>query len=262
MNALPRRSAHLVRLSLSLSLAACASSGPAPRATAREDAPARLAERLARDALRPPAGPRRVAVLIGAGGDAATRETLSLAYQVSIEQGFAPGDVFVLEASGASPLYPLTDVTSPAALELLFRHLAEHLTSEDTLFVFVTGPASSPEPSALTGVAALVGRPRPRSLLVVADVALPESIAAHVDGCGFAVIESAPPGGSGASFTRAFLSAFRERSLARAPSILDAFRHAMATDRATAIGQHRPRLVEGCLELARLGLAGALAAPE
>lgn len=246
-------------LALAALLAGCAPGIPAIAAYETAN-PAMLRARLTRDAARVRSKPRRVAVLIGAAGDAPSRDTLSLAYQVVIEQGLARDDVFVLDPSGASALYPLTERTSAAAIELLATHLAAHLAPSDTLFVLVAARRADAEPprhTPLESIAALA-RARVASLVVVSDVAIAGVVEPEVDGCRFAVIEPEATG-DGVPFTRAFLSAFRARHLGAAPSILDAVRHAMTTDRATATGQRRPRIVEGCVALETLGLAGDVA---
>jgi hypothetical protein len=224
------------------------------------------------------------AVLIGADTELRHRGNLSMAYQVLLEQGYKRENIYILDSEGDNPFFPLTDVTTRASIELLFKHLAQIIEPHDTLFIYVTGHGrkitaeeDKEGNKSMLGVSTLVLNPGEElsqdEFAVLLERLTPETGIAFFDQCywgpfespklcNFVMITTSTKDDTsyGVSFPRAFWSAFRDRRHRDGPpSIFEAFKFAMVADRATTLGFNRPRISHGCVNPSDITLLGAAA---
>jgi len=228
--------------------------------------PVRLMRRLS---AMPQVGNGKVdhfAVLIGANTELRHRGTLSLAYQVLIEEGYDREEVFILDTEGETPVYPFTEFTTLAALDLLFQYLANVVETHDTLLVYVTGhgmryvPEGTAPDEEVTVIVTLVlnrnymmlsssfaillRRVHPGFGMVFFDqcfggVFQQEALDRYL----LLTVSRADDVSVGTGFPRAFWEAFRNRDRPDEPvSILTAFRQAMEQDPKTRSGENHPVL--------------------
>ena len=84
--------------------------------------------------------PRHFAFLIGANTEDRHRNNISLAYQVLIESGYNPRNVFIVDSEGGNPaIFPLDATATTNSIKLVFETLRENITKEDTIFIYLTG---------------------------------------------------------------------------------------------------------------------------
>lgn len=221
------------------------------------------------------------AVLIGAHTELRHRGNLSMAYQVLLEQGYQRDKIFILDSEGATPFFPLTDVTTRASVRALFSYLAQVVEAEDSLLVYVTGHGrrikaeeESNGSRRTLGVSTL--------MLNLAEEMTQDEFQGYLEAiqpevgivffdqcywgplfsnkmCNYVTITTATEQETshGVSFPRAFWEAFRTAPRGHAPSLLKAFKHAMVQDRATRKGFNRPRISHGCVHPDDVVLLGA-----
>lgn len=239
--------------------------------------------RLADEAQGPNGQVDHYAVLIGANTELRHRGNLSMAYQVLMEQGYQRDKVYVLDSEGRSDFVPVAEVTTRAALHLLFAHLKRVVEPHDTLFIYVTGHGrrvtaemdGEGERSKI-GVSTVLLNPReemsdwefgelldgiePEAGIAFFDQCYGEVFATTTRSCNFVFITTAAEDETsyGVSFPRAFWGAFRRPAPQPAPSVLEAYQLARANDKGTRIGANRPSLRRSCVDPARLTLLGAL----
>lgn len=280
------RCALLAMLGMS-SLSGCAVTSwfSATRSEYRAPEPEALLARIAQEGERPNGQVDHFAVLIGADTELRHRGNLSMAYQVLLEQGYRRENIYILDSEGENPFFPLTDVTTRASVELLFKHLAKIVEARDTLLVYVTGHGrkiTADEEKAgsvgTLGVSTLVLNPgeelSQEEFSTLLEQVTPEAGIAFFDQCywgpfssprlcNYVMITTSTKDDTsyGVSFPRAFWSAFRDRRRREGPTIFEAFKFAMVADRATTLGFNRPRISHGCVNPADITLLGSLAAP-
>ncbi|MBK6683260.1 MAG: caspase family protein [Deltaproteobacteria bacterium] len=241
--------------------------------------PEALEERLLGEAPRPVGKKDHFAILIGANTELRHRGNLSMAYQVLLEQGYQRENVYILDSEGQTPFFPFTELTTRAAVDLLFDHLAKVVEPEDTLLVYVTGhgrriTAEEEEngDKKTLGVSTLVLNPSEEmsqdEFIAELEKVRPEVGIVFFDQCYWGQTQSkklcnyvtittaeADETSHGVSFPRAFWSAFRRRPGSET-TVLEAFTHAMVTDKATRLGFNRPRIAYGCVDPSKLLLLG------
>lgn len=101
--------------------------------------PYRLDKRL-REIKLLPKQPHHYAVLIAGNSEDRHRNNLSMSYQVLLEQGYNREDVFIFDSEGGdTPLFPITDQTTERTIQMLFLWLSDHVTENDSLFIYMTG---------------------------------------------------------------------------------------------------------------------------
>jgi hypothetical protein len=84
--------------------------------------------------------PQHYAVLIGGNTEDRHRNNLSLAYQILIEQGYKRTNIFVFDSEGGNPaIFPITDTTTYKTMEIFYAWIAEQVTPQDTLLIYMTG---------------------------------------------------------------------------------------------------------------------------
>jgi hypothetical protein len=256
------------------------SSSHAPEIKPKE--PIALENRLAEDGEKPNGEVDHFAVLIGANTELRHRGNLSLAYQVLLEQGYKAENIFILDAEGETPFFPVTDVTTRDAMHRLFAHLKRVVEPQDTLFIYVTGHGrrvtADKEDNGQKGTIGvstiLLNKTEEMSdweFSTLLDGLNPETGIAFFDqcygarfsmiakSCNFVFITTADETETsyGVTFPRAFWSAFREPDLSKGPlSVLDAFKFAMVADRGTRLGFNRPKISNNCVNPANLTLLG------
>lgn len=219
------------------------------------------------------------AVLLGANTELRHRGNLSMAYQVLLEQGYDRDDVFVLDSEGTTPFFPLTDVTSRAAVELLFERLAKIVETHDTLLIYMTGHGnrvtaeeSDNGQERVIGVSTLMLNPAEEmtqsEIQMMLERIHPEVGIVFFDQCYWGALSSQrmcnyvtistatdKETSAGVSFPRAFWRAFRDGH-GEVVTVLDAFRYAMVKDPATRMGFHRPSISHGCVNPSALTILG------
>jgi hypothetical protein len=247
----------------------------------RPPAPEGLAARLQQDAA---AGNHKVdhfAVLIGADTELRHRGNLSMAYQVLLEQGYQRERIFIFDSEGGTPFFPVADVTTIAALDMMFDYLSKTVEPHDTLFVYVTGHGrritadqDDNGDSKTIGVSTLILNPGEEvsqdEFTKFLERVTPAVGMAFFDQCywgqfstpklgDWITITTADPNETshGVSFPRAFWQAFRAQPEGSPISIFEAFKTAMVEDRATRMGLNRPRISHGYLDPNRLLLTGS-----
>jgi hypothetical protein len=245
--------------------------------------PEHLLARIAAEGDEPNGAVDHFAVLIGADTELRHRGSLSMAYQVLLEQGYKRDNIYILDSEGENPFFPLTEVTTRAAIDLLFKHLAQIVEKQDTLLIYVTGHGrritaeEEKEGSKSTlGVWTLVLNPGEELLQEEFSALLervsPETGIAFFDQCywgqfsspklcNFVMITTSTKDDTayGVSFPRAFWGAFRDRRhRGGSQTIFDAFRFAMVSDRATTLGLNRPRIAHGCVNPNEITLLGRI----
>jgi hypothetical protein len=223
------------------------------------------------------------AVLIGADTELRHRGNLSMAYQVLLEQGYRRQDIYILDSEGDNPFFPLTDVTTRASVEMLFKHLAKIVEPHDTVLIYVTGHGRrimADEEKAgsrsTLGVSTLVLNPGEElsqdEFSQLLEKVAPETGIAFFDQCYWGPFSSAKlcnfimittstkdETSYGVSFPRAFWGAFRDRRVRNlSPSIFEAFKLAMVGDRATTLGFNKPRISHGCVDPDGVTLLGTV----
>jgi hypothetical protein len=201
---------------------------------------------------------------------------------VLLEQGYQRDKIYVLDSEGATPFFPLTDLTTRASVERLFAHLAKIVEPQDTLFVYVTGHGrritadeiQSGERTTL-GVSTLILNPGEElaqdEFARLLEQVVPQVGVVFFDNCyigqikdpklcNYVFITTAEEDttSNGNAFPRAFWRAFREHRTDAPPTVFDAFKYAMVADRATRLGFNRPRISHGCVNPAELSLRGGL----
>ena len=108
--------------------------------------PARLEKKL--DNIVPNNEPHHYAVLIGGNTEDRHRNNISLAYQVLLEQGYDRNDIFIFDSEGGDPaIFPITDSTTEKTIQIMFKWLADHVTYDDTLMIYMTGHGRKMIPS-------------------------------------------------------------------------------------------------------------------
>lgn len=285
-----RRSLLLVLSTWSLS--ACAITGFFTSTSSEFQAPTPdgVLQRIQREGSQPNGKVDHYAVLIGADTELRHHGNLSMAYQVLIEQGYQREQVYIFDSEGNTPFFPITDITTKAALEMTFDHLAKIVEPHDTLFIYVTGHGrritadeEADGESRTIGVSTVIlnhgeeltqddfGRLLER---VTPGVGM-----AFFDQCywgpfsrpklgDWVMITTADPDETshGVSFPRAFWLAFREGNKDGGPTtIFEAFKMAMVRDKATRLGFNRPRIAHGYIDPGKLLLTGSFqehAAPQ
>lgn len=243
--------------------------------------PESLETRLAVEGSEPNGIVDHFAVLIGADSELRHRGNLSMAYQILLEQGYRRDRIYILDSEGDTPFFPLTDITTRAAIARLFEHLSKTIEPQDSLFVYVTGHGrriTADEDEAGTqstlGVSTLVlnpGEELPQEeFFSMLESIKPEAGILFFDQCywgpfsspnlcNYVTITTSDPKDTshGVSFPRAFWSAFRNpRKQGEAVSIFDAFKFAMVADRATTLGLNRPRISHVCVDPSGISLLG------
>lgn len=224
------------------------------------------------------------AVLIGANTELRHRGNLSMAYQVLIEQGYAPGDIYVLDAEGDSPFVPVAAASNRANVQRLFAHLRDIVESHDTLLIYVTGHGrrvtadnedhghrstigvstillNKSEEMSDWEFAHLLDGIEPEVGMAFFDQCYGARFSMVARSCNFVVITTADEAETsyGVSFPRAFWTAFRDpRNGARSPSVSGAYRYALEADRGTQLGLNRPHLTQRCIDPEKLTLLGTL----
>lgn len=245
--------------------------------------PEQLLKRIALEGDAPNGQVDHFAIMIGADTELRHRGNLSMAYQVLLEQGYRRENIYILDSEGDNPFFPLTDVTTRASIELLFRHLAKIVEPNDTLFIYVTGHGrritadeEKEGKRSTLGVSTLVLNPgeelSQEEFSVLLEKIAPESGIAFFDQCywgpfpspklcNYVLITTSTKDDTsyGVSFPRAFWSAFRDRRHRNGvPTIFEAFKFAMVADRATTLGLNRPRISHGCVNPSELTLLGGI----
>jgi hypothetical protein len=247
--------------------------------------PDALEARLTEEGEKPNGKVDHFAVLIGANTELRHRGNLSMAYQVLIEQGYKAEDIYILDSEeGETPFFPVTDVTSRAALQRLFAHLRRVVEPHDTLFIYVTGHGrritadqddngqkstigistillNKGEEMSEWEFGTLLDGLEPQAGIAFFDQCYGARFSMITKSCNFVFITTAAEAETsyGVSFPRAFWAAFREPSLASGePTVFEAFKFAMVADRGTRLGFNRPRIANGCVNPANLTLLGVV----
>lgn len=242
--------------------------------------PELLQARLAYEGEGPRAEVEHFAVLLGGDTELRHRGSMSLAYQVLLEQGYRRDRVYILDSEGDNPFFPATDITTHQAVVRLLKHLAKVLGPEDSLLLFLTGHCRRVSAAENEGEAAgtieasawvlnpgeemsqeelmpLLEDIHPAAGIVFFDQCFPEpwSLAKLPN---YVVIRTQAADASQAEgFPRAFWSAFRDKRRVEGPlSLFDAFRRAMVADRATVQGHNRPRITHAQIRPRELSLLG------
>ncbi len=270
---------RLALLTLPMVTAGCASLLSSTRSEFIPPGPDLMVERLEKVDDAPNGAVEHYAVLLGANTELRHRGNLSMAYQVLLEQGYRAENMFVLDSEGTTPFFPLTDVTSRAAVELLFERLAKIIEPHDTLLIYVTGHGNRVEAvetdngqAGVIGVSTLMLNPSEEitqgELQMMLERIRPEVGIVFFDQCywgafsgqrmcNYVTISTATEDetSAGVSFPRAFWRAFREGG-GEVVTVLDAFRYAMVKDPATRMGFHRPAITHGCVNPSALTILG------
>lgn len=205
---------------------------------------------LTRLPARPNGQPDRFGVIIGLNAEERHRNNISLAYQVLVESGVKSQDIFILDSSSATPIFPKSDMTSFSTVRLLMSTLASIVEDQDEIIVYVTGHGGFIE-----GEPYLVLNPgefmasreflasldaiRPGRGLVVFDQCY-WSIEYHPSSCFWTTITVAREGKVtvGDSFPRQFWYAIR----AGQHQVEDALNTARENDPKTKIGENDPKI--------------------
>lgn len=266
-------------------LAGCAITGLFGASTSSEFRPPEpdgVIARIHKEGSKPNGKVDHFALLIGADTELRHHGNLSMAYQVLLEQGYARENIYIFDSEGNTPFFPVTDVTTLAALEMMFDHFTDIVEPHDTLFIYVTGHGrrvtadqESGQESKTIGVSTLILNPGEEmaqdDFAVLLERVTPGVGIAFFDQCywgqfsrpklgDWVTITTADPEETshGVSFPRAFWMAFREGQKDGVPlSILDAFKKAMVQDKATRMGLNRPRISHGYIDPAKLLLLGS-----
>lgn len=94
--------------------------------------------------------PRHFAFLIGAHTEDRHRNNISLAYQVLIESGYSPRNVFIADSEGGNPaIFPIDAVATISSIKMVFETLQENITPEDTILIYLTGHGEKNENGAV-----------------------------------------------------------------------------------------------------------------
>jgi hypothetical protein len=248
--------------------------------------PEMLRTRIAQEGDVPNGKVDHFAVMIGADTELRHRGNLSMAYQVLLEQGYKRENIYILDSEGENPFFPLTDVTTRASVDLLFKHLGMIVEPHDTVLIYVTGHGrritadeEKQGNKSTLGVSTLVLNPGEElsqdEFSELLEKLSPETGIAFFDQCYWGPFSSAKlcnfimittstkdDTSYGVSFPRAFWGAFRDRrvkSLSPGPSIFEAFKFAMVADRATTLGFNKPRISHGCVDPDGVTLLGVVA---
>nr|MBA4404867.1 hypothetical protein [Nanoarchaeum sp.] len=101
--------------------------------------PANLERRLNQEVATQNHTADKYGVIISGNTNRRYEENLSIAYQVLLENGFQRGNIYILDNIGEkTAFYPVDDIASKEAIEMLFEHMAKKVDSEDLLFVYTT----------------------------------------------------------------------------------------------------------------------------
>jgi hypothetical protein len=244
--------------------------------------PDTLLRRISADSDAPNGQVDHFAVLIGANTELRHQGNLSMAYQVLLEQGYSRDKIFVLDSEGATPFFPITDLTTRASVIKLFEHLSKVVESHDTLFVYVTGHgrrvAADRDDNGMRttlGVSTLVLNPGEEmaqdEFTGMLENIYPQVGVVFFDNCYFGQVVNprlcnyvfittadSDTTSNGNTFPRAFWSAFRGRRTDNPPTVFEAFKYAMVADRATRLGFNRPRISQSCVDPSELSLSGGI----
>jgi hypothetical protein len=190
--------------------------------------------------------------IIGLNAEERHRGNISLAYQVFVEQGVMYKNVFILDMSSNSPIFPKTDTTSLQAVRLLFSRLAKIVEEHDTLFVYFTGHGRMQDADVqlvLNGSEFMSSREVVASLEAIRPaigIALFDQCYwgpfLHPSTCNWATMTVArhERPSIGNTFSRAYFNGIR-----RGMSIVDAFAHAEQKDVAASKGENAPAFFAG-----------------
>lgn len=101
--------------------------------------PSKLEHRINQEEGVPNNIPDKYAVLISGDDELRDVYDLSFAYQVLLEIGFKKANIYILDKEGMkTPIYPVDDLSSRYAVNMLFSHLSKKVESQDLLFVYIT----------------------------------------------------------------------------------------------------------------------------
>lgn len=187
---------------------------------------------------------KHYAVLIAGSSEDRHKNNLSMSYQVLLEQGYERENIFIFDSSGGDPpIFPITDQTTSRTLQIMFTWLEHHITSNDTLLIYMTGHGQKIGPIKRSAYSLNKGehllkddfiqmlKPiNPKAAIVFGDFCYWGAIQGHSELNEYIFITAVDDDhvSYGTTFARAFWKAFRRSE--RRITILEAYLDAVIND--------------------------------
>ncbi len=106
--------------------------------------PQRLEQRISQEVAQPNGQPDKYGIILNGVNDVDTMPDITLVYQIMLENGFSPENIYILSNNCAEYeryIYPKTDVFTKQSLEMLVGHLSKKIDAEDFLVMYLISHA-------------------------------------------------------------------------------------------------------------------------